>query len=280
MLTISYEEFIKKFPNLLKLDNEMPKNIKITTITSIYHYDIIIDPQYISDNIPLDKNFIENIKYGENKILEKKGLNFYRTINKDEETLKRKNHSINIKKYVQHNNLYKQTRLGINIKQYDINFKLKMFKNGTIQTTGSKNIISVFYVFYNLFELLKKDKNYLESGYENLDIRKIKYFTCSLINCKLHLGFHVDRLNLYKLLKEKTGMLVKFDPSRHAAISLKFNQLEEDKNIISKYKVRYLTIFLFERGTILINGANCYKDLIIAYKFIMNIILTNKQIMV
>ena len=75
-------------------------------------------------------------------------------------------------------------------------------------------------------------------------------------------------------------MLVKFDPSRHAAISLKFNQLEEDKNIISKYKVRYLTIFLFERGTILINGANCYKDLIIAYKFIMNIILTNNQIMV
>lgn len=280
MLSLSYEEFLSKYPKIAFLDCKIPDNIKITTITSIYHFDFVIDPQYISDNIPLSNDFIENVKYGENKVLESEGKNYYRTINSEEKKAKRKNHSINVKKYVKHNNLYKQTRLGINIRQNNIKFKLKIFKNGTIQTTGSQSIKDVFFVLYNLFELFKKDEKYLESGYENLDIKKITYFTCSLINCKIYLGFQVNRVEAYKKLKDYTKMMVKFDPSRHAAISIKFTDLEKDDNIISKYKKRYLTIFVFERGTILINGANCYKDLMIAYKYITEFLLSNKSLVV
>ena len=67
-------------------------------------------------------------------------------------------------------------------------------------------------------------------------------------------------------------MLVKFDPLRHASVSIKFNDLEQSDKIKKE-----ISIFIFEKGSILINGGTNYKDLIKAYKFIMIIILKNKD---
>lgn len=268
---ISFKEFVEKYPNLLNLDNQNILNI--TTITSIYHFDVMFNIPFIADNIPLDSNFIINVKFGDNKSLTDQGLRYYRVIEGINNKPKKRNKTINEKKYIKHDNVNKQLRIEFKIKEENINFKFKLFENGTIQSTGSKNIISVLFVIYNLFEILKENKNYLQEGYENLNLEKLKSFNCSLINCKTQLDFKINRLNLFKiLLKMNLGMLIKFDPLRHASVNIKYNDFEKENK-----KQKDITIFIFERGSILINGANNYKDLIKAYRFIMLIILKNKR---
>lgn len=265
------KEFIEKYPKITSLDST--GILQITTITTILHFDVLFDIPYVVDNIPLDPNFIINIKYGDNKTLYEQGKIYYRVIEGINNTPKKKNNTMNQKKYIKHRNINKQIRIEFKIKEEKINFKIKLFENGTIQSTGSKNFISVFYVIYNLFEILKKDKKYLISGYENLDIRKIKYFDCAMINCKIDTGFKINRLALFNLINTMDlKMLVKFDPLRHASVSIKFNDLEKSEKIKKE-----ISIFIFEKGTILINGSTNYRDLIKAYKFIMLIIMKNKS---
>lgn len=266
---LSFKDFKEKYPKLLALDNQNVLNI--TTITSIYHFDVKFNITHIADNIPLNDDFIINIKYGDNKTLNDNGLIYYRAVESINNKPKKKNKTINKKKYIKHDNINKQLRIEFRIKKENIKFKFKLFENGTIQSTGSKNIISVLYVIYNLFELLKTDDNYLLEGYDNLKLEKLKSFNCSLINCKSSVDFNINRIKTFKLLLSlNLNMLIKFDPLRHASISIKFNDFIKDK------KQKDITIFIFEKGTILINGATNYKDLIKAYKFITLIILKHK----
>ena len=67
-------------------------------------------------------------------------------------------------------------------------------------------------------------------------------------------------------------MLIKFDPLRHASVSIKYNDIEKTDKI-----KKDISIFIFEKGTILINGSTNYRDLVKAYKFIMVFILRNKE---
>ena len=268
---LSYKEFVAKYPKLLSLDKK--GILKITTITSMYHFNITFNIPFVVDNLPLDPNFIINIKYGDNKTLTDQGKIYYRVIDGINNVPKKKNNTINKKKYIKHKNVDKQIRLEFKIKEEKINFKFKVFENGTIQATGSKNFISVLYVIYNFIEILKTDKRFLLTGHENLDIEKITYFDCAMMNCKADVDFKINRLELFKILREMNlNMLIKFDPLRHASVSIKFNDLEQSDKIKKE-----ISIFIFEKGSILINGGTIYKDLIKAYKFIMIIILKNKD---
>lgn len=268
---LSFKEFIEKYPKLISLDT--PGVLQITTMTSIYHYDIFFNIPFIVDNIPLDPNFIINIKYGDNKTLNDQGKLYYRAVEGINNNPKKKNITINEKKYIKHKNVEKQIRFEFKIKEENINFKIKLFENGTIQSTGSKNFVSVFYVIYNLFEIIKTDRRYVMSGYENLSIEKIKYFDCAMMNCKSSVDFKINRLELFKLLNQSNiNMLIKFDPLRHASVSIKYNDIEKTDKI-----KKDISIFIFEKGTILINGSTNYRDLVKAYKFIMVFILRNKE---
>lgn len=268
---ISLKNFIEKYPKIHQLDST--GILQITTITTILHFDLIFNIPYIVDNIPLDPNFIINIKYGDNKSLYDQGKIYYRVIEGINNTPKKKNNTMNQKKYIKHRNINKQIRFEFKIKEEKINFKIKLFENGTIQSTGSKNFVSVFYVIYNLFEILKTDQKYLLDGYENLNIEKISYFDCAMMNCKIDVGFKINRLSLFNLMNTMDlKTLIKFDPLRHASVSVKFDDLEKSDKIKKE-----ISIFIFEKGTILINGSTNYKDLIKAYKFIMLIILKNKS---
>lgn len=268
---ISYSEFITKYPKLLTLDKQ--GILKITTITSMYHFDITFNIPFVVDNLPLDPNFIISIKYGDNKTLADQGKIYYRVIDGINNTPKKRNNTINKKKYIKHRNVDKQIRLEFKIAKEKINFKFKVFENGTIQSTGSKNFISVLYVIYNFIEILKTDNRYLLSGHDKLDITKIKSFDCAMMNCKSDVDFKINRLELFKILREMNlNMLIKFDPLRHASVSIKYNDLEKSDKIKKE-----ISIFIFEKGSILINGGTNYKDLIKAYKFIMSIILEYKD---
>lgn len=268
---ISLKQFKEKYPRIHLMDST--GILQITTITTILHFDLLFNIPYIVDNIPLDPNFIINIKYGDNKSLYEQGKIYYRVIEGINNTPKKKNNTMNQKKYIRHRNINKQIRFEFKIKEEKINFKIKLFENGTIQSTGSKNFVSVFYVIHNFFELLKKDPKYLIKGYENLNIEKISYFDCAMMNCKIDVGFKINRLALFNLINSmEFKTLIKFDPLRHASVSIKFDDLEKTDKIKKE-----VSIFIFEKGTILINGSTNYKDLIKAYKFIMLIVLKNKS---
>jgi hypothetical protein len=285
-----YKNFIKKYPKLLILDCKLPENIKITTITSIYHYDCVFNVDYIADKLQLKKNLISSIKYGQELINNDdnntKNIKPVKSTLKVNKTLikstKRRNNIVNNYRNYQvlHKNLLLQVRIGIDDRVNNIKFILKIFQNGTIQVTGSKNIISVFFIFDQLFKILREDQ-YLKEGKENLYVDKLQYFNTTLINCKTKFNYNVDRVKLYNILKKYyKNYIIKFDPTRHAAISIKYTDLIKDENIINKYKIRYTTIFIFEKGTILVNNGNCYKDLILSYKYIMNIIYNHPEVLI
>ena len=130
---LSYKEFVAKYPKLLSLDKQ--GILKITTITSMYHFNITFNIPFVVDNLPLDPNFIINIKYGDNKTLTDQGKIYYRVIDGINNVPKKKNNTINKKKYIKHKNVDKQIRLEFKIKEEKINFKFKVFENGTIQAT-------------------------------------------------------------------------------------------------------------------------------------------------
>ena len=62
-------------------------------------------------------NFIINIKYGDNKTLADQGKIYYRVIDGINNVPKKKNNTINKKKYIKHKNVDKQIRLEFKIKE-------------------------------------------------------------------------------------------------------------------------------------------------------------------
>lgn len=274
---LTYLTFISRYQNIKNLDPQLPDNIKITTITILVNLkNIVFNIKNIADYIKLSKNFIQVIKYGNS-------IDSYRSIIKTK--TKKKNNR-------KRQNFYSQTTLIIENKKNNIKLNLKLFGNGKIQITGAKNISSVFWCIYKIFKLI----NYAEKEndiklFENtnsealglitskhsLTIRNIDTFKIVMINCVYEFDFKINRNILFENLLND-GFDVLYDSSRHAGINLKHYDLDNKNEINnSKYKNRYVSMLIFEKGKILFSGAINYKDIMACYKF-LNLYLINSYL--
>ena len=136
---------------------------------------------------------------------------------------------------------------------------LKIFSNGSFQMTGCQSIHialnAIETIFIQLCEtkaIIKKKTMTIEEKpfSENPEIIKldnIKELSISMINSDFKFPAKINRLALYEILKVD-GYEVKFDPTKHASVDIKY-QCSQDKKI---------SILVFEDGPILITGAkNC-----------------------
>lgn len=258
---ITYDDFKKLYPKIANLDCDMPNNIQITTHTLIYKFPILFNTKYIAEHIPMDKDFINIIKYGNS-------TNTFRSLIS---YVKKKSITINTqKKSKKRKNFYFQTTLIIINSNKTINVKL--FRNGTIQVTGSKNISFVFWAIYKILAIFYNEKeNTYASPFYNCSLSNILDFKIVMINCVFNLGFEINKNNTYEMLLESIKsqydpkfVQCNYDPLRHSGIILKYKTINS-----------VLSMIIFETGNAIISGAIKYSDIIRFYKFIMILLLNN-----
>jgi TATA-box binding protein (TBP) (component of TFIID and TFIIIB) len=258
----------KTFPNydiqksifLNKINQEidltkLPQDLKISTMTITCNIDTLIDVQNVGKYVDLNFGDIVCVKYGPN--------NMTRTLIK----LKKNNK----KTQKTQKNFYNQATIIAEVKNKR-KINVKLFKNGAIQMTGCKTTDE----FINALEILcanlnkkkavydKKEKKIIKrefvSNPENIKIENITNFKIRMINSNFHIGFMIDRNNLYQLLTKK-GITCTYEP----CINIKYNY--KNKDIIS--------VFVFESGSIIITGAKTVSHIDEAYKFITKILVEN-----
>jgi TATA-box binding protein (TBP) (component of TFIID and TFIIIB) len=239
-------------------NTKLPNKIKISTITISCKTSTQINIHNISRFIDLNMTRIMSVKYGKHPYNNRSLL----PIKKKKRTNKKKKR-----------NFYNECTVKIrpptldlinNPKNNPIN--VKIFKNGSLQMTGVKNMKNFIEVTEILFSELKIIKSVIYKGKLVLkpfveDSSKLKLYSVQvcMINTNFKLLFQIDREQLYmKLLGDKVKC--KFEPLTHACVNIKF-QYNSKKQV---------SIFVFESGAIIITGANNVVQINAAYDFIMS----------
>lgn len=156
--------------------------------------------------------------------------------------------------------------LTTNNKKKKIN--LKLFRNGSIQCTGLSKKIEIFKKCVDiLFEKLKKPKAiyknnkfidiYFADQITLLNSNNIRNFSIQMINTNFVCDYNINRSLLTKKLNEEK-ISVDYDPNHNVSVKIKYKYNEK----------KYITIMIFESGSISINGANVCKEIDEAYNFI------------
>ena len=159
------------------------------------------------------------------------------------------------------------------IKEPKINMKL--FKNGAIQMSGCKSVKNINIALNKLIFKLKEIKAKIEDGkiIEKLFIEdsyniNVKDFKIDMINSNYQIDIQIDRSKLYNLLLKKK-IKSAYEPCIRACVIIKY--IPETFNPENKE----ISIFIFQKGNIIITGARSRQHIISAYNYTNNIILNH-----
>lgn len=235
--------------------NKLPDCITISTMTITCNLNTNIKTLNISRYLTLSLNGILSIKYN-GKI-----KSIHKMVNKNKRKKKKKH------------NFYNQLTMEISIPNRKVN--VKIFKNGTLQITGSKSLIDCEIALNKLMNELKVIKAKIKYGrfvdikfVDDINKMKIKDFKIHMINSGFKLNYEINREVLYKLLTSK-NITCKYDPDIHAGVNIKYRHKPEDEKEVS--------VFVFRSGSIIITGARNIDGITNAYNFIMNLLNENHQ---
>lgn len=154
---------------------------------------------------------------------------------------------------------------------------VKLFKNGSIQMSGCKKIEEVNKVINKLVVKLKETKMKMtDDKVEEIkfidDENKIKIsdFKIDMINSNYRVNLQIDRSKFYNLLLKKK-VSASYEKCIRACVIIKYCPLEE--NPLEKE----ISIFVFQKGNIIITGAKSKKHISAAYKYLNKIILEHVE---
>ena len=183
------------------------------------------------------------------------------------------------------------------------NVNVKLFKNGSIQMTGCRNLSDFINVMTVLCKEVKRKmrilnrKKYkqmlnnpeedinpydpieLVSNPENVNVTKIERFCIKMINSDFSVGIKIDREKFYDMLV-KQGIDCAYEPNKHAAVNIKYKYkynrkvkvcLDEIENTFkweTKTFTTDITVLVFESGNIIITAAKNRDHIVSAYNFI------------
>jgi TATA-box binding protein (TBP) (component of TFIID and TFIIIB) len=108
------------------------------------------------------------------------------------------------------------------------------------------------------------DKPFINDS-SKLELEFVNNITIGMINSNFVYPNKIDRLKLFNLLNLEQKEC-RYDPSNHAPVNIKYNC--KDKSI---------SIFVFEKGSILITGAKNCEHILEGYEFINKYLLTNHK---
>jgi len=252
----------ERYTPLLELCN-LPTDIYVSTITLTCRWDTEINTVNIGKYITLSEGNILAVKYGNEAEQQ-------RTI------ITRKKRAAKKPKKRQQN-FYNQVSIIVQIKK-DKRINVKLFKNGSIQLTGCRNISHCAEAINRISTEILKRKFHIKFNDDGPVIESIEFVThpeavgvykiynmaIRMINSNFRLGFRVNRDKLYELLIEM-NITCSYEPVVHACVNVKYSYNETD----------IISIFVFESGSIIITGAKNKEHIDTAYKFINKLVYNN-----
>lgn len=152
---------------------------------------------------------------------------------------------------------------------------VKLFKNGSIQMSGCKRIEEVNTVINKLVYRLKEIKGLrTEDGecieyisfLEDADKININSYKIDMINSNYRVNLMVDRSKFYKLLLKKK-IEASFEPCIRACVIIKYCPPVDNPDEKS------ISIFIFQKGNIIITGAKSRNQVISSYNYLNDIIM-------
>ena len=252
--------------------NNLPDGVKVATMCSSCVLGVKLELDNIEKYMALHEDNILTIKRSKENI---------RTLIELKKPTKR---SSNPKYKEVSNNFYNSITLIVRVTTgptQNINLEprinVKLFKNGSLQMSGCKNVENINIVLGKILEKLKAVKGKLEDNkikeitfIDELYKIAINNFKIDMIYCNYKIQFEIDREKLYDLLKKKKVKCI-YEPCIRACVTIKFISTQD--NIDSKE----VSIFIFKKGNIIITGARSKKQVLEAYNYINNIFITHKD---
>jgi TATA-box binding protein (TBP) (component of TFIID and TFIIIB) len=257
--------------------NNLPYNISISTMCTSCKLDTKLFISNIEKYLNVNSDDILTVKVNKERM---------RTliINKNKPKRIRKNENKQKIKDVSKNYFYNQITVVIRVSNgftTDLNkepkINMKLFKNGSVQMSGCKSIYNINIALNKLIFRLKEIKAKIENNkiieklfIEDFQTITIKDFKIDMINSNYQIDMHIDRIKLYNLLLKKK-IKSSYEPCIRACVIVKYTPLEN--NIEGKE----ISIFIFQRGNIIITGARSKYHIISSYEYINNILINHKD---
>jgi TATA-box binding protein (TBP) (component of TFIID and TFIIIB) len=235
--------------------NGLPDGLNISTITVSCSFDTNFYVKNIGKYMPLSKLGISTVKYGKH----------FRTILTEKELPKKYKNYANKKSGQKH--FYNQTTVLIhNLNGKPINVKL--FRNGAVQMTGCKSKEDSIVVLEKICHEIRRKiyvideqngtkRKIFVSNKSLVKMSKVENYKIAMINSNFKLNYHMDCKILFNLLINK-GIECIYEPCHHAPVNIKYNHKDRKK----------ISIFVFEKGSIIITGANTIHQVLRAYIWI------------
>jgi TATA-box binding protein (TBP) (component of TFIID and TFIIIB) len=175
---------------------------------------------------------------------------------------------------------YNQVSIHLNIKtKHSDPVHVKLFRNGSVHITGCQSAIDVVETMTTILSKLEADKCIIDkatnkivdrpfvSDKKFLDVSFVTNLKINMINTNFTIPFKVNLTELYELMVLK-GIECRYDKINHSCVNVKYNHPEKK-----------ISIFVFEKGSIVITGAKNGEHIKMAYDFINKFLYSNyKQI--
>lgn len=175
---------------------------------------------------------------------------------------------------------FNQVSMYVNVKsKKKDNVHIKLFSNGSIQITGCQSAENIVEVLSCVMQKLKITKAIIDkktntiiekpfvSNLELADISNLQNLKICMINTNFKVQFHMNLKKLYTLISD-AGIDCRLDRISHSCVNIKYEHPEKK-----------ISIFVFEKGSIVITGAKNGDQIIFAYNFINKFLYSNyKQI--
>lgn len=265
-------EIKEKFTDKFFFGNK-PEDLNISTMTITFKLGIDLIIKNIAEYMELNRNGIVQVKYGDitnRSLIPIKNKNKKNKKNKKENIDNKESKGRKGKQF-----FYNQVTIKMKTGDKKI-LNMKLFQNGSLQITGCISMENTFEGILKLFNELKKSLAIInhqgeivdipfvnEENKEKLKIENIKDFQIVMINTNFKVEFNIDRDKLHRcFIRDKLESV--FDPIGHAGVNFKY-----------KIENKEISIFIFEKGSVVITGAQNFNQVNEAYVFINKYLLKN-----
>ena len=258
---------IKPYLEFEKIILKLPVGISISTMCGKAKLGTNLDLDTIKKYLKLSKDDILTVK------MSKKDMRSIIPIKTKKRRTKRKT-KLNI------NPFYNQITVVIRVFEgecIDLNdekkINVKLFRNGSVQISGLTNFnnanraLNKLIICLQEIKAIKTDNGIIEipfvSNPENIGIYDFQVY---MINSNYKVNMMIDRNKLFNLLLQKK-IKASYEKCIRACVIIKYipsNDNMEEKEV---------SIFVFEKGNIIITGARNYSHIIDSYNYVNNILI-------
>jgi TATA-box binding protein (TBP) (component of TFIID and TFIIIB) len=251
----------------------LPLGVSVSTMCASGRLNTKLNIPNIEKYLQLNSNDVLTVKMNQERI---------RTLISVKNKPKRNKKDIN-QKDTSKNHFYNQITVVMRVDHGnydDLDFvrkiNMKLFRNGSFQMSGCKTIKGINIVFNKLINKLKEIKaKKMEDG----KINEIKFiddhdkitvtdFKIDMINSNYQVNMQIDRDKLFNLLLKKK-IKSSYEPCIRACVIIKYTPIKENS------AQKEVSIFIFQKGNIIITGARSRSQIISAYDYMNDILLTH-----